>query len=221
MKHDIFTLQTLLQRKVPKGQLSITRLPQAPEIRLALIDHHYPQSELSSEQVEALMDSPPYWGFCWASGQVLARYLLDNVDISNGKIVVDFGCGSGVVAIAAAMSGAKRSIALDIDQNALKASKFNAKLNNTTLECCDSIDTLNIDKSTATLVIADVFYDADNIPLLRDFIDDYDDVIIADSRIKPEALKGVYEVARHSSSTIPDLAEASDFNSVGIYRLQA
>jgi len=73
-------LNAQLQIKVPNAKLVWQTLPQAPEIQLALIDQTYPQADLSAEQVEELMDSPPYWAFCWASGQVMARYLLDQSD---------------------------------------------------------------------------------------------------------------------------------------------
>ena len=63
-----------------------------------------------------------YWAFCWASGQVLARYLLDHPERVRGKVVMDVGAGSGVVGIAAKIAGAKRVIACDIDPNALAAS---------------------------------------------------------------------------------------------------
>jgi predicted nicotinamide N-methyase len=166
--YELFdALQKQMQRKVPNATLSITTLPQAPEIQLALIDGAYPQASLSQEQVIELMDNPPYWAFCWASGQVMARYLLDHSDVVKKKVVVDFGCGSGVVAIAASMAGAKRTIALDIDSNALDVSRLNADLNHTDIELSSNIDTLTIDKSKATLLIADVFYDAKNIPLLH------------------------------------------------------
>jgi ribosomal protein L11 methyltransferase len=53
---------------------------------------------------------------------------LDGADL-NGKTVVDFGCGSGILAIAALLLGAERAIAIDIDQQALIASKDNAERN--------------------------------------------------------------------------------------------
>lgn len=219
MNNTLAALQTQMQCKIPNATLTVTTVPQAPTIQLALIDGSYPQDTLSQAHVENLMDNPPYWAFCWASGQVLARYLLDHAHLVKGQTVVDFGCGSGVVAIAAALAGAKRSIGLDIDLNALGVSRLNAQLNRVEVEFLESIDTHDIDTSESVLLIADVFYDADNIQRLSGFINDYADVIIADSRIKPAALPGVIEVKRMSSCTVPDLAEAADFNSVGIYRL--
>lgn len=53
---------------------------------------------------------------------------LDNLDLS-GKTVIDFGCGSGILAIAAIKLGAAKVIGIDIDQQALLASKDNAARN--------------------------------------------------------------------------------------------
>ncbi|MEI2565535.1 50S ribosomal protein L11 methyltransferase [Vibrio metoecus] len=53
---------------------------------------------------------------------------LDNFDLS-GKTVIDFGCGSGILAIAAIKLGAAKVIGIDIDPQALLASKDNAARN--------------------------------------------------------------------------------------------
>ncbi len=206
-----------MQKKVPAAKLVVQALPLAPEIDLALIDGAYPQEQLSSAQVEYLMDEPPYWAFCWASGQVMARYILDNPEQIRGKTIIDFGCGSAVVAIAASMAGAARSIALDIDPNALSAAALNAEINEVDIELCDDLADLDHHKPETIMLIADVFYDRANIPLLENFLRQYSKVMIADSRVKPEELKGVNAHERYQSCTVPDLAEAVDFNSVTIY----
>ena len=46
-----------------------------------------------------------------------------------GKHVIDFGCGSGILAIAALLLGAKSALGLDIDPQAIKASGENAERN--------------------------------------------------------------------------------------------
>lgn len=53
---------------------------------------------------------------------------LDGADLA-GKSVLDYGCGSGILAIAAAKLGAKRVWAVDIDPQALLASDDNASEN--------------------------------------------------------------------------------------------
>ncbi len=53
---------------------------------------------------------------------------LDGADLS-GKTLIDFGCGSGVLAIAALELGAARAIGIDHDPQALLASRQNAERN--------------------------------------------------------------------------------------------
>lgn len=53
---------------------------------------------------------------------------LEGLDLE-GKTVVDFGCGSGILAIAAIKLGAAKVIGIDIDPQAILASKDNATRN--------------------------------------------------------------------------------------------
>ena len=53
---------------------------------------------------------------------------LDGLNLA-GKTVIDFGCGSGILAIAALKLGAKRAIGIDIDPQAILASTNNAQAN--------------------------------------------------------------------------------------------
>ncbi len=53
---------------------------------------------------------------------------LDALDLA-GKTVIDYGCGSGVLAIAALKLGAARVIGVDNDPQALAASRDNAERN--------------------------------------------------------------------------------------------
>ena len=53
---------------------------------------------------------------------------LVSLDLS-GKVVVDYGCGSGILALAACRLGADRVFAVDIDPQAITATKDNAQRN--------------------------------------------------------------------------------------------
>ncbi|MCU7806337.1 MAG: 50S ribosomal protein L11 methyltransferase [Candidatus Thiodiazotropha sp. (ex Semelilucina semeliformis)] len=53
---------------------------------------------------------------------------LDGLDLS-GKTIIDYGCGSGILAIAALKLGAESAIAIDHDPQALQASQDNAAKN--------------------------------------------------------------------------------------------
>ena len=54
---------------------------------------------------------------------------LDQADLKD-KTVIDYGCGSGILAIAAALLGAKKVIGIDTDPQALEATQANAERNN-------------------------------------------------------------------------------------------
>ncbi len=53
---------------------------------------------------------------------------LDNHDVT-GKTVIDYGCGSGILAIAAALLGAEQVVGVDNDPQALLATMENARRN--------------------------------------------------------------------------------------------
>ena len=102
--------------------------PLVPEIQLYLANEitplwHATEASLAKDQLP-----PPYWAFAWAGGQALARHILDHPALVRGRTVLDFGAGSGLVAIAAAMAGA-RVTAAEIDAFATAAIALNAALN--------------------------------------------------------------------------------------------
>jgi ribosomal protein L11 methyltransferase len=56
--------------------------------------------------------------------------------LSGGETLLDYGCGSGILAIAAAKLGAARVDGVDIDAQAVTASRDNAALNEVTAHFC-------------------------------------------------------------------------------------
>ena len=62
---------------------------------------------------------------------------LDSRSLEN-QTVIDFGCGSGILAIAAVLLGATRAIGVDIDPQAIRATVDNAEKNQIgeRIECC-------------------------------------------------------------------------------------
>ena len=83
----------------------------------------------TEEELEAEGVPPPYWAFAWAGGQALARYILDHREFVAGKNVLDFGSGSGLVGIAASLSGAGAVLCADTDHFAAAAIGLNAEAN--------------------------------------------------------------------------------------------
>ncbi len=211
-------LQDALQSVLPMAQLVLTPLPALP-INLWLINGTFANTPLAQETVALLWQNTPYWIFCWASGLAMARYILANPKVVAGKIVLDFGAGSGVVAIAAALAGAKQVIACDIDPVALAACCANAEANGVQLNYLDDLYRLDASGEKVDLLLAaDVLYDQAN----RFFLDVFNrlaaEVLVADSRVRNFAHPNYTQLASVAATTWPDLDESAEFNSVHMYQ---
>jgi len=209
------SLSNNLSAVIPGARLELTPLPTDPVIALRLLNADYPQGELGPGQVQQIMNNPLYWVFCWASGLVLARWLLDNPAWVRGKRVLDFGCGSGVVAIAAALAGAREVVACDIDPDALMATAENAAFNRVDLQLTD--DFYRVEGEVDLLLVADVLYDRGNLVWLEAFRERASQVLLADSRVKDFNAPGYRQLAARDAHTMPDLDESAEFRDVRIY----
>ena len=106
--------------------------PLVPEIRLHLAAEIVPLWRKTEEELEREGVPPPYWAFAWAGGQALSRYILDHSPAVGSAL--DFGSGSGLVAIAAAKAGVAHVLAADIDRFAAAAIALNAEANGVALD---------------------------------------------------------------------------------------
>ena len=104
--------------------------------------------------------------------------------VNNKSKVFDIGCGSGILAIAAAKLGAKEVVAVDLDEVAVKVSKENIELNNVE----DKVTALHgnlmdVIKDKADIVVANII--ADIIKLLAKDIKTFmkDDAVFISSGI--------------------------------------
>ena len=82
----------------------------------------------SSAAINIILDP----GLAFGTGSHPTTHLcLDWLDryLQPGQSVIDYGCGSGILAIAAAKLGASSVIGVDIDSQALETSRYNAKQN--------------------------------------------------------------------------------------------
>jgi predicted nicotinamide N-methyase len=208
-------LTARLGDSLPGARIEAQRLPDLQQLQLYLLNEDYPQQALSAEAIRCLMDNPLYWVFCWASGQVLANLLLTQPGWVRGKRVLDFGCGSGVVAIAAALAGADEVIACDIDPDALAATRGNAALNKVELQLAP--DYREVAGPLDLIIVADVLYDRSHLPWLTRFADRAGQVLVADSRIRDFRLPPYRRIGGQSASTLPDLDESAEFREVNLY----
>ena len=215
-------LSKKLQVYIPAARAELGSIPIGKDfpLPLYLLNSDYPQHQLTADEMLAIMDYPAYWAFCWASGQVMAQFLTANPEWVEGKRVLDFGCGSGVVAIAAAKAGAASVVACDIDEDALAATCANAKLNEVELELqrdFNAIDFTAAGQAVDLIVVADVLYDRSNLAWLDRFIDCAEKVLVADSRVKDFSHSNYELIDQAEATTIPDLSESDEFRVVSIY----
>jgi ribosomal protein L11 methyltransferase len=85
------------------------------------------------DAVNLMLDPGLAFGTGGHATTALCLTWLSQADLT-GKTVIDFGCGSGILACAAAKLGAGRVIGTDIDPQALRASEQNALENQVALE---------------------------------------------------------------------------------------
>ncbi|WP_429156459.1 50S ribosomal protein L11 methyltransferase [Aeromonas veronii] len=80
------------------------------------------------DAVNVMLDPGLAFGTGTHPTTALCLQWLDGLELT-GKTVVDFGCGSGILGIAALKLGAARVIGIDIDPQAIQASRDNAARN--------------------------------------------------------------------------------------------
>ena len=129
--------------------------------------------------------------------------------------MLDFGAGSGVAAIAAAKAGALEVVACDLDPLALAACRANAQLNNVQLGY--SSDFFSEADRFDLILVADVLYDRENLPLLDVFPTRGQQTLVADSRVRDFKHPQYRQLAMLKALTLPDLAEPHEFRNVSLY----
>jgi predicted nicotinamide N-methyase len=135
-------------------------VPHAAEIALHVAQEATELWQKTEEELAVIGLPPPFWAFAWAGGQALARYLLDHPQIVAGRRVLDFASGSGLVAIAAAKSGAARVEACDIDAFAVAAIGINAEANGVPVTA-RADDLVGRDEGWEVVCAGDVCYERD------------------------------------------------------------
>lgn len=92
---------------------------------------------LSGESVSGLIHIELDPGLAFGTGShptthLCLEWLAQN--LSAGNTVLDYGCGSGILAIAAQMLGARSTHAVDIDEQAVQSTRYNAETNRVKLQ---------------------------------------------------------------------------------------
>jgi predicted nicotinamide N-methyase len=164
---------------------------------------------------------PPYWAFAWAGGQALARFIIDHPEHVRDKTVLDFGAGSGLVAIAAAKAGAACVVAADTDELALAAIDLNAQANAVFVEPIGN-DVIGANARWNTVLAGDMFYErgvAERlVPWLRMLARDGVHVLVGDPGRSYFPNSGMQRLASYAVPTPLDL-EDRERKDAAVYRL--
>ena len=156
-------LEPWLQRMVDfvHAETMPATLPYVPEIALRLAPESVPLwTRIEGEFGPRL--GPPYWAFAWAGGLALARHLIDHPHLVAGRRVLDLASGSGLIAIAAAKTGAAHVLAADTDPLAVIALSLNADANAVEVQAiaADLLTDAAFNPAKVDVVLAgDAFYD--------------------------------------------------------------
>ena len=198
------------RRTFIQAQTTLATPPLTPEIRLHLATEITPIWEATEATLEANNLPPPYWAFAWPGGQALTRFLLDNKDRVRGKRVLDFASGSGLSAIGAAMAGAEKVSANEIDDFAIEAIRLNAATNNVSLDLLRQ-DLIGRNEGWDLVLAGDVCYErpmADRvIPWLRSLAGAGVTVLVGDPGRAYLPAQGLVEVATYDVPTSRELED--------------
>lgn len=199
----------------------VAQPPACPEIDLWLATEVTPLWEATEAALLRVNLPPPYWAFCWAGGQALTRYVLDNPDLVRGKRVLDFAAGSGASAVAAAKNGAARVEAADIDPLACAVIPMNAELNGVSVEVVKD-DVVGSECRWDVVVAGDVCYERPMteyiFPWLRKLAAAGATVLMADPGRAYLPKHGLLEVARTTVVTSLELEDRTR-REVVVYRI--
>jgi predicted nicotinamide N-methyase len=141
---------------------------------------------------------------------------MERKELVGGRRVLDFGTGSGIVAIAAARSGAREVLACDIDPVSLEAVKANAELNQVEIEVSGDFERASAE-GFDVIHAADVLYDIEIFPFVERFPELASEVILADSRVRDLNLEPYRKIGQGLAVTYPDLHEPEEYRQVSIY----
>jgi predicted nicotinamide N-methyase len=144
-------------------------VPHAPEIQIHVADEATELWEKTEEELGEMGLPPPFWAFAWAGGQGLARYVLDHGAAVRGLRVLDVASGSGLVAIAAKLAGARCVIANEIDPFALEAIPVNAAANGVRVAVRGG-SLIGVDDEWDVVLAGDISYERDMAAAMTDWL---------------------------------------------------
>lgn len=210
-------LETELAARLPGGKLTWQSLFwQGTGIELQLLAADSGLLSLDAQQIGQYWQQLPYWAFAWAAGQGLAQHILAHPELVAGRRVLDFGCGSGIVGIAAAKAGASAVLCCDSDPLALNACQRNADRNGVQVSVTSSWSP--DDGPLDCLLAADILYDLTSVGDLAQQCSAIPNWLVAETQYQLPPWTKLQKVADYHATTLPILDDFDQDLSVSVYQ---
>lgn len=207
-----------------RAHTTLAAPPLVPEVRLHLATEVTPLWQATQDFLDIHDLPPPYWAFAWPGGQAMTRWLLDTPQVFQGRRVLDLAAGSGLTAVALAVTGAATVEAAEIDAVARTAIALNAEANTAAVTVRDD-DVLVADDFPWDVVAAgDVCYERAMtermMPWLRARAAAGAVVVIADPGRSYLPSSGLERLGAYKVPTSLDLEDRTERETV-VYRVLA
>ena len=199
-------LQHHLQALVPNISLSWQPIP-GTEMTGFLLEEASASTPVPRESFSQVMDSPPFWSLLWPSGNLVCRFLGRHPELVKGRSCVDLGCGSGLVAVACALAGA-RVVAADSDPQSTRVCRLNALANKADIRIVDHWPPEVCD----TLILADFLYDESNLPILQELCMVCREIFVLDCRLENLEVESFQYLGSTTGIAVPDLDPHREFS---------
>lgn len=195
-----------LRELIPGAHLEWRELAHLSGLRALLIEELSGSRPLPADRVAGVMEAPPFWSLLWPAGHKLCELVTTNPQALRGRRVLDFGSGCGLVATAAAGTGATVT-ALDSDPLSRVSSRLNAQANGVSLE----VGEWWAGEPYETVLLADLLYDESNLALLEQLAERTQEVLVVDSRLGELSLPGFEFLGSSRGLAVPDLDPSREF----------
>lgn len=168
------------------------------------------------ENGELIIELDPGMAFGTGTHETTSMCIRELEKYVNGDSkVFDIGCGSGILAIAAAKLGAKEVLAVDLDEVAVKVSKENVEENNVS----DSVEVrhgnlMDVVKDRADVVVANII--ADIIKILAKDVHNFmkKDAVFISSGIILDKVEEVKESLIENGFEIIDIKKLGEWSAI-------
>lgn len=213
----MINLETELAGLLPGGKLAWQSLSlQRVRVELQLLASDSGLLSLDAQQIGQYWHQLPYWAFAWAAGQGLAQHILTHPELVVGKRVLDFGCGSGIVGIAAAKAGASSVLCCDSDPLALRACQDNADRNGVQVSVAPSWS--EEAGMLDCLLAADILYDLTSAGDLAQQCSEIPNWLVAETQFQLPPWAKLQKVADYHATTLPILDDFDQDLRVSVYQ---